>query len=295
MATEMQLPVMTIPLNFEVDVNEDGNEITAQFRVKDMPGGEIHRAVAAENSHDKFVSTVEIVDLFHGNTVVYEEGDEFDKGVTFIRFKFRFLKQKFAPTRNFRHATIRLTFEDELHRAGMEPKIVRIAPEAALASNVTAVGDETVQSFNARYGGVGFGMEKKTTIESTAKAIVKGNTNWSGNRCYGNRNVVIWTVDENPAAKDGISDSIEAGLLLTREPDNSRFLMKAEIVAYVDVLYRVTRFLERWRGEQDDDDPVTFDPSKQLGPATEERKQICSSLQEYMKQYAESLQRGERI
>lgn len=94
-------------------------------------------------------------------------------------------------------------------------------------------------------------------------------------------------------AKDGISDFFETGLLLTREFDNSKFLMKAEIVAYVDLRHRVSTFLERWRGKEGDNDPVTFDPLKQLGPAAEERKQICSSLPEYMKQYAEALQRGD--
>ncbi|KAF8454394.1 hypothetical protein BGX38DRAFT_1141091 [Terfezia claveryi] len=288
MPTGMELPVTTIPLDYEIDVNEDGNEIIAQFRVKDMPSGQIHRAVAAEESQDGFVSTVEIIDIFHGNTVVYEEGDEIEKGVTFIRFKFRFLREKFAPARNFRHASITLTFDDELHRTGMEPKVVSIAPEAALASNITAVGNETIQSFDAKHRGLGFAMQKKTTIESTAKGTVKGRTTWGGNRCYGNRNVVIWTIDENPVARDGISDFFEAGLLLEREFDNSRFVMKAEAVVYVDQRHRLSRFLGRWRGKKGDDDPVTFDPSKQLGPATEERKQICSSLPEYMKKYAES-------
>jgi len=295
MATKIQAPVVTIPLIYEVDVNEDGDEIIAQFRtVKDMPGGQIHRLQAAERSLDGFVSKVQIIDLFHGNTVVYKEGYEFDKGITFIRFKFRFLREKFAPSRNFRHATVTLTFEDELHRAGMEPEIVRIAPEDALVSNITAVGNEAIQSFDAKHRGIGFGMQNKATIESTAKATVKGRTTRSGKRCYGNENVVVWTIDENPAAKDGISDSYEAGLLLHRalEPDNSsaRFL-----IVRVDMRYQAWGFLEQWRGEQDDDDPVTFDPSVQLGPATEAQEQICSSLPEYMKQYVESFQHTEVI
>jgi len=178
MATEFQLPVMTIPLNYEVDVNADRNEITAQFHMsaRDKPGGETHRLVAAEESQNGFVSSVEIIDLFHGNTVVYEEGDGIEKGATFICFKFRFLREKFAPTRNFRHATITLTFDDELHRAGKEPEIIRIAPDVALPSNITVVGNETIQSFDAKHMGLGFGIQKKTAIESTAKCTIKGKT-----------------------------------------------------------------------------------------------------------------------
>ena len=286
MATEIQPLVVTIPLNYEVDVDEYGREITAQFRVKDIPGGEINRKVAAQQSQDGYTSTVEILDLFHGYTVGSEEGDEFDKGVTFIRFRFRFWREKSAPARRFRRATVTLTFEDELRRAGMEPKIVRIAPEAELASNVTTVDTETIQSFSAKYKGFGFEVQKKTTSESTAKATVRGITGWSGSRCHGNRNVVIWTINENRAAKDGISDSFEAGLLLEREPDGSKFLMKAEIRVHVDLRHQVMRL---WRGKQEDDDPVTIDPAMQLGPVTEEQKQICCSLPEYMKRYAESL------
>jgi len=122
----------------------------AEFRVKDSPGGEVHRRHMVDRGSQLRVQA-DLIDIFHG-TLTPGGG-----AGTLIIAEFRFSNMGSDKSRQFRHGEIMMKFADKQGKSDCDLEILGVAPLGTHSFNLNESSTEVAKSANFT---TNFGMNK---------------------------------------------------------------------------------------------------------------------------------------
>lgn len=243
------------------------------FRIKDAPGGEVHRLGAVEQSVSGLILQGNLKEVIHGTLT--PNGPP----ATLVIMEFGFIKMHSISIHRFRQVTIKLRFFTEPNGGGTDPTVIKIAPYGEYGFNQTVLHKEVrhlaragIQS-GGELGipatlGVAYERETQLTREITDRGSISGVITHDQVRSWGGKNVAQWCATENHDKRSGVPTSIRVAVLLQRKKKAGRFLMETNIDAKVDVLYGIKESFLKVFGRLGND-AITFDPDPQHALSTE--------------------------
>ena len=259
---------------FEIPLDLTGDE--SAFRIKDTPGGEVHRSGAVEQNVSGLVLQGNLKEVIHGTLTPH------GPPATLVIIEFRFhTTQRSSSVRRFRKVEIKLRFSDPSEpEGGNDPTVIKIAPDGKHGYNRTVSHKEVrhkarigihsgVESGNLVTLGAGYELETRSTRETTHWTTISGLIMQDQHRLWGGKNVALWCASENHNERSGVPTLIRVAVLLQRKIAQGQFLMETEISAKVDILYQAKVTLQKLFGRLEPDDAITFDPDPKYAFSTQ--------------------------
>lgn len=259
---------------FEVDLVLTGDD--SAFRIKNAPGGEVHRGGVVEQSVSGLVLQGNLKEVIHGTLTPH------GPPATLIIIEFGFHKtHRSSSIRRFHEVVIKLKFFDPSDpEGGNDPTVLKIAPDGKHGFNRTVSHKEVrhkarvgiqsgVESGNLVTLGAGFERETRSARETTHWTTISGLIMHDQYRLWGGKNIALWCASENQNERSGVPTLIRVAVLLQRKKAEGQFLMETDINAKVDILYQTEVNFQKLFGRLEKDDAITFDPSPKYAFPTE--------------------------
>jgi len=259
---------------FEIPLILTGDD--GEFRIKDAPGGEVHRDGVTEQSVSGLILQGNLKEVIHGTLT--PQGPP----ATLVILEFRFHKtHRSFSIHRFHTVGIKLRFFDPSEpEGGNDPTVLKIAPYGSHGFNQTVSHKEVrhkarigihsgVESGNLVTLGAGFERETRSARETTHWTTVTGLIMHDQNRLWGGKNLAQWYATENENERSGVPTLIRVAVLLQRKKAEGQFLMETDIDAKVDILYQAKVNFQKLFGRLGKDDAITFDPSPKYALPTE--------------------------
>jgi len=244
------------------DPENDG----AFYRLRNAPGGEIHRRHLVQSGKTRTI---------HGNLINVVHGFADGRPATLVVLQFDFLGSS-NGNRRFRTASIDVRFAhgDALVGGDSDPEVLSVSPEGEyqLGNKSTLTIESTIMAgISTKFGvagmegiGIDAGLGRTTSIEREYHAKLFGSRRIE-RRLYGTCNAVRWTLEEDGVAKSGIPSSFR-GAILVAQKSTGNFRAELEVKAQVDRRYSLQSRIQHLLGHSVVD-PVFFDRSQPLvGP-----------------------------
>ena len=266
---------------FDIPLILTGDE--SGFHSKNLPGGEVHRLAATEQSVSGLILQGNLKEVIHGTLT--PNGTP----ATLVIVEFRFHKMH-RSIRRFRTVIIQLKFFDPAEPGGgNDPTVNKIAPDGLHGYNRTVSNKEVrhkarvaiqsgVESGNLVTLGAGYELETRSTKETIHWTTISGLIMQDPFRSWGGKNIAHWCAKENEHERSGVPTLIRVAVLLQRKKAAGQFLMETDINTEVDMLYQAKVSLQKLFGRLERDDAVTFDPDPKYTLPTERGDLDCNNL-----------------